>query len=113
MSPITSRNIPAIGRRSTARNPTTPPNLIASAVAATKGNLTDKAAVQKALEKADFKSVRGDFKFGNNHVPIQNFYLQDVVKDAKGDLRAEDGRHHRQGQPGRFPLQVFDEVIRG
>src|SRR5512136_2969165 len=29
-------------------------NLIASAVAATKGNLSDKTAVQKALEKADF-----------------------------------------------------------
>ena len=61
-------------------------NLIASAVAATKGNLSDKAAVQKALEKADFKSVRGDFRFGNNHVPIQAFYLQDVVKDDKGDF---------------------------
>ena len=60
--------------------------LIASAVAATKGNLSDKVAVQKALEKANFKSVRGNFKFGNNHVPIQNFYLQDVVKDAKGDF---------------------------
>ena len=60
--------------------------LMASAVAATKGNLSDKAAVQKALEKADFKSVRGNFKFGKNHVPIQNFYLQDVVKDAKGDF---------------------------
>jgi branched-chain amino acid transport system substrate-binding protein len=59
-------------------------NLIASAVIATKGKLDDKAAVQKALEKADFKSVRGGFKFGNNHFPIQNFYLQDVVKDAKG-----------------------------
>jgi branched-chain amino acid transport system substrate-binding protein len=60
-------------------------NLIASAVSATKGKLDDKAVVQKALEKADFKSVRGNFKFGNNHFPIQNFYLQDVVKDAKGD----------------------------
>jgi len=30
--------------------------------------------------------VRGGFKFGNNHMPIQNFYLQDVVKDAKGDF---------------------------
>ena len=29
--------------------------------------------------------MRGDFKFGNNHMPIQNFYLQDVVKDAEGD----------------------------
>jgi branched-chain amino acid transport system substrate-binding protein len=61
-------------------------NLIASAVSATKGKLDDKAAVQKALEKADFKSVRGGFKFGNNHFPIQNFYLQDVVKDAQGDF---------------------------
>jgi branched-chain amino acid transport system substrate-binding protein len=34
------------------------------------------------MEKADFKSVRGNFKFGNNHVPIQNFYLQDAVKDG-------------------------------
>ena len=56
--------------------------LIDSAVVATKGNLSDKEAVQKALEKADFKSVRGGFKFGNNHIPIQNFYLQDVVKDG-------------------------------
>lgn len=61
-------------------------NLIASAVNAVKGDLSDKAKVQKALEKADFKSVRGNFKFGNNHMPIQNFYLQDVVKDAKGDF---------------------------
>ncbi|HEX5509254.1 MAG TPA: ABC transporter substrate-binding protein [Pseudolabrys sp.] len=60
--------------------------LINSAVVATKGNLSDKAAVQKALEKADFKSVRGNFKFGNNHIPIQNFYLQDVVKNAKGEF---------------------------
>jgi len=57
-------------------------NLIASGVAAVKGNLTDKVALQKALEKANFKSVRGSFKFGNNHVPIQNFYLQDVVKQG-------------------------------
>src|SRR5690242_1260568 len=60
--------------------------LINSAVVALKGNLSDKTAVQKALEKADFKSVRGNFRFGNNHIPIQNFYLQDVVKDDKGDF---------------------------
>ncbi len=59
--------------------------LINSAVVATKGNLSDKAAVQKALEKADFKSVRGNFRFGNNHIPIQNFYLQVPVKDKDGN----------------------------
>jgi branched-chain amino acid transport system substrate-binding protein len=57
--------------------------LIDSAVKQVK-DLGDKAAVQKALEKADFKSVRGGFKFGNNHIPIQNFYLQEAVKDADG-----------------------------
>jgi branched-chain amino acid transport system substrate-binding protein len=61
-------------------------NLIASAVTATKGELGDKEALRKAMEKADFKSVRGNFKFGNNHIPIQNFYLQDVVQDAKGEF---------------------------
>jgi len=60
--------------------------LINSAVVGTKGNLSDKAAVQKVMEKADFKSVRGDFKFGNNHVPIQAFYLQDVVKTDQGEF---------------------------
>jgi branched-chain amino acid transport system substrate-binding protein len=56
--------------------------LIGSAVAAVKGNLSDKAAVQKALEKADFKSVRGDFKFGPNHYPTQSYYMQEVVKQG-------------------------------
>jgi branched-chain amino acid transport system substrate-binding protein len=58
--------------------------LIGSAVATVKGNLSDKAAVQKALEKADFKSVRGDFKFGPNHYPTQNYYMQEVVKQGDG-----------------------------
>jgi len=60
-------------------------NLIASAVAATKGNLADKPAVEAALKKANFKSVRGGFKYGNNHFPIENFYLQEAVKNDKGE----------------------------
>jgi branched-chain amino acid transport system substrate-binding protein len=56
--------------------------LINSAVVGTKGNLSDKDAVRKVMEKADFKSVRGKFRFGNNHIPIQNFYLQEAVKDG-------------------------------
>lgn len=55
-------------------------NLIASAVNALKGDLSDKKKVEAALKKADFKSVRGNFKYGNNHFPIQNFYLQTVAK---------------------------------
>ncbi len=58
--------------------------LIDSAVTAVKGDLTNKEGMRKEMEKADFKSVRGNFKFGNNHIPIQNFYLQDAVKNADG-----------------------------
>src|ERR1700760_2239388 len=60
--------------------------LINSAVVAVKGDMTKKDAMKAEMEKANFKSLRGPFKFGNNHIPIQNFYLQDVVKDADGQL---------------------------
>jgi branched-chain amino acid transport system substrate-binding protein len=60
--------------------------LIDSGLKATKGDASDKEALRKAMEKADFKSVRGGFKFGNNHIPIQNFYLQEAVKDADGKI---------------------------
>jgi len=60
--------------------------LINSAVVAVKGDLSQKDAMKAAMEKADFKSVRGAFRYGNNHIPIQDFYLQDVVKDADGTL---------------------------
>ena len=58
--------------------------LINSAVTAVKGDLSNKEGMRKEMEKADFKSVRGDFKFGNNHIPIQNFYLVDATKGADG-----------------------------
>jgi len=58
--------------------------LLDSAVKAVKGNLADKEGLRKEMEKADFKSVRGNFRYGNNHIPIQNFYLQDAVKNADG-----------------------------
>jgi branched-chain amino acid transport system substrate-binding protein len=61
-------------------------NLINSAVVAVKGDTSKKDEMKAEMEKANFKSVRGPFKYGNNHIPIQNFYLQDVVKDADGQL---------------------------
>jgi len=60
--------------------------LINSAVVAVKGDLSQKDAMKAEMEKANFKSVRGPFRYGNNHVPIQNFYLIDVVKDPDGEL---------------------------
>ncbi|MEA3071123.1 MAG: branched-chain amino acid transport system substrate-binding protein, partial [Alphaproteobacteria bacterium] len=57
-------------------------SLIDSGLRAIEGDMSKKDELQRALEKADFKSVRGNFKFGHNHIPIQNFYLQDVVKQG-------------------------------
>ena len=58
--------------------------LIKSAVEATGGNLKDKDALRAALKAADFDSVRGRYTYGNNHMPIQNFYLREVVEDSAG-----------------------------
>jgi branched-chain amino acid transport system substrate-binding protein len=61
-------------------------NLINSAVVAVKGDLSNKDGMRAEMRKADYASVRGPYKYGNNHFPIQNFYLQDVVKDANGEI---------------------------
>ena len=58
--------------------------LMDAAVREVKGNVEDKAALRKALEAANFASVRGAFKFNRNHFPIQNYYLRQVVKDERG-----------------------------
>ena len=57
--------------------------MLDSVVTAVKGDLTKKNEMRDAARKADFKSVRGNFKFGPNHIPIQNFYLQEAVKDGE------------------------------
>jgi branched-chain amino acid transport system substrate-binding protein len=58
--------------------------LLDSAVKAVHGDLTKKDEMRKAMEKADFKSVRGPFKYGKNHIPVQNFYLQSAEKLSDG-----------------------------
>jgi len=59
-------------------------NLVNSAVVAVKGDVARKGDMIKAMEKADYASIRGPYRYGNNHFPIQNFYLQDVVKGPDG-----------------------------
>jgi branched-chain amino acid transport system substrate-binding protein len=61
-------------------------NLVNSAVTAVKGDLARKDAMREEMRKADFASVRGSFKYGNNHFPVQNFYLQEVQKGVDGNL---------------------------
>jgi branched-chain amino acid transport system substrate-binding protein len=61
-------------------------NLINSAVVAVSGDLSKKDAMRAEMKKANFASVRGIFTYGNNQVPIQNFYLQEATKDQDGTL---------------------------
>ena len=49
------------------------------------------------MKKADFKSLRGGFKFNTNHYPIQDFYLVKVAKRADG----------------KFETQIVQEGVRG
>jgi branched-chain amino acid transport system substrate-binding protein len=59
--------------------------LIGSALKATGGKVSaDMDGFRAALEKADFASVRGPFKFGPNHHPIQSFWAREVVKTDAG-----------------------------
>jgi len=59
--------------------------MIERAVAAAKGDLADKKTMIAALEKADFPSVRGKFKYNTNHFPIENFYLLKTVAGPAGE----------------------------
>lgn len=58
--------------------------LMDAAVRDVKGNLTDKAALRKAIMAANFESVRGAFKFNRNGYPIQDYYLRVITRDAQG-----------------------------
>ena len=60
--------------------------LIGAALAAVKGDLSDKSAFRMALTKAEFESVRGKFRFGSNHHPIQDIYVRQVYRNEKGEL---------------------------
>jgi len=71
--------------------------LIDSAVKANKGSLKDKQAVIAAMRKANYDSIRGPYKFNNNHHPIQDFFLLQAVKGGK------DGAHME------IKRKVFDD----
>jgi branched-chain amino acid transport system substrate-binding protein len=57
---------------------------IGAALKGVKGDLSDTDAFRTAMLKADFHSVRGAFKFGNNQHPIQDWYAMRVEKGPDG-----------------------------
>jgi branched-chain amino acid transport system substrate-binding protein len=57
--------------------------LIASALRKT-GGVDDIEAFRAALKEADFDSTRGDFSFGANQHPVQDWFMVDIVAGADG-----------------------------
>lgn len=72
--------------------------LLDSAVKRVSGQLANKPAVRAAIKAADFRSVRGNFGFGANHFPVQDFWLARVGRRADGKFQTEHVR------------KVFDNV---
>ena len=64
-----------------------PAMLIASAVTAVKGDLSNKDAVKAALKKADFTSLRGGFKFNTNGYPHPGFLSRESGEAPGREIR--------------------------
>jgi branched-chain amino acid transport system substrate-binding protein len=52
--------------------------------ASDKADVADADAFRAALKEADIQSVRGAFRFADNHHPVQTIYMREVVKE--GDI---------------------------
>ena len=60
--------------------------LLDSAVRKVQGKVEDGPAFRAALRAADFKSIRGAFRFNTNQYPIQDIYMREVYRDANGRI---------------------------
>jgi branched-chain amino acid transport system substrate-binding protein len=63
--------------------------LLISAALAETGGLDDGDAFREALRTVDWDSTRGDFEWGPNQHPLQNWYLVEVVAGPDGKPVAE------------------------
>jgi len=58
--------------------------LINAAVASVDGDVSNTDGLRAGLEAAEFDSLRGEFKLGTNHYPVQDFYLVKAIKRDDG-----------------------------
>lgn len=66
--------------------------LLDSAIRRVNGALANKDALREAIRAADFRSVRGPFRFGANHYPVQDFWLLQVARRPDGKFQTETVR---------------------
>jgi branched-chain amino acid transport system substrate-binding protein len=83
--------------------------LLDSAIAKVKGNVADKPAFMTALAQGSAKSVRGTLRFNNNHMPINDWYVFEVAKDAGGRVSlktiATPLKDHQDAYHGLCPMK--------
>ncbi|AXF05635.1 ABC transporter substrate-binding protein [Paraburkholderia hospita] len=58
--------------------------LLDAAIRVVKGNTADHKALTAAIKNAQFRSLRGNFRFGRNNFPIQDYSIYQVIKDNSG-----------------------------
>ncbi|MES2534485.1 MAG: ABC transporter substrate-binding protein [Pseudomonadota bacterium] len=56
--------------------------MLDAAVRSLKGDVSDRKALTRAIKQAQFKSVRGNFRFGSNNYPVQDYDIFQIVKGA-------------------------------
>lgn len=61
--------------------------LMGTALKAVGGDVIGKADLfRETMRKAEFESVRGNFKFAANHHPVQEWFMMRVEPNEKGEL---------------------------
>ena len=60
--------------------------LLLDAAVTASGGKTTPDALRDALRKTKYQSVRGDWRFNTNQFPIQNIYMEEVIKKPDGKL---------------------------
>jgi len=60
--------------------------LLDGAVRDVQGKIEDHAAFLAAIKRANFQSVRGAFRFNNNHYPIHDIHMRMFDEDGKGGV---------------------------
>ncbi len=86
--------------------------LIDGAVRDVNGKIEDKDAVRAALRKANFESVRGSFKFNNNHYPDPGPLHHGGEEGRQGRAQGSAAGHGDQGLAGPLSSGMPDEVVR-
>lgn len=58
--------------------------ILDAAVRAAGAGWSDKASFRDALRNVAIETTRGAFRFNNNHFPIQDYYVREVVRGPDG-----------------------------